>query len=332
MRSPCRSGLGSSPTGPGPKGEGVTLSSLGATYFHLNRFDDALSAFQRSTQIFQNVQDAKEKIPSMVNLVWIHATQGRLDLASKIASEALSLAREGGDKPTEAKLLYEMAYVEHKRGNPIAARSNIEAAISVAESLRSAAERRDLRSSFLADHEDFYGFKIELLMEQRLIRPRSGYDLQAFQASERARARGLYDALADEGQDIDPPVKPELLAEHDQVQREINELDQQLRRTDLSREAKASLGARLRGLLDRDERLSARMRGANGWVGGPGFLPSTSLWEIQNRILDRETVLVEYYLGEESSYAWVVTRDIFSEASRLDALIFAIWHGGSMAA
>ena len=292
-------------------GEGVTLSSLGSTYFRLNRFGDALNAFQRSTQIFRDVGDRKHETDSLVNLGWIHATQDRTELALKIFNEALVLAREGGNKPTEAKLLHGIAYAERKRGNPIAAMAKVDEAITIAESLRSAAERRDLRLSFLADHQDLYGLKIELLMAQHSIRPRAVYDWQALQTSERARARGLYDALAEEGQRAAPLVRPELLQEHQRLQERINELDQQLRRTDISTDEKREGDSRLRRLIGENEALEARMRNAGRWTPSLSLPPSLSLWEIQNQILDRDTVLVEYYVGEEESFIWAVTPKSF---------------------
>ena len=135
------------------------MSSLGSTYFRLNRFGDALNAFQRSTQIFRDIRDRKREIDSMVNLGWIHATQDRTEQALKIFNEALLLAREGGNKLIEAKLLYGIAFTERKRGNPIAAMARVEEVIAVAESLRSATERRDLRVAFLADRQDLYGLR-----------------------------------------------------------------------------------------------------------------------------------------------------------------------------
>ncbi len=313
-------------------GEGVTLSSLGTTYFRLNRLGDALNAFQRSTQIFRDGGDRKDEIDSLVNLGWIHAIQDRTEIALKIFNEALLLAREGGNKPTEAKLLHGIAYAERKRGNPIAAMARIDEAIAVAESLRSAAERHDLRVSFLADHQDLYGLKIELLMAQRSIRPGAGYAWQAFQASERARARGLYDALAEEeGQRADPLVRPELLKKHQRLQDEINGLNQQLRRLDMPMDAKREGEARLRRLIGENEAFKARMRNAGGRTPSLSLPPSLSLGEIQNRILDRETVLVEYYLGEEASFVWAVTPESFQgfeiECSDLRELARRVYQG-----
>jgi CHAT domain-containing protein len=313
-------------------GEGVTLSSLGSTYFRLNRFGDALNAFQRSTQIFRDIGDRKRETDSLVNLGWIHATQDRTELALKIFNEALPIAREGGNKLTEAKLLHGIAYAERKRGNPIAAMARIDEAIAVAESLRGAAERRDLRVSFLADRQDLYGLKIELLMAQHSIRPRAGYAWKAFQTSERARARGLYDALAEEeGQRADPLVRPELLKEHQRLQERINEMDQQLRRPDISRDEKREVDSRLRRLIGENEALEARMRDAGGWTPSLNLPPALSLREIQNKILDRDTVLVEYYLGEEGSFVWAVTPESFQsfeiECSDLRELARRVYQG-----
>ena len=148
-------------------------------------------------------------------------------------------------------------------------------------------------------------------MAQRSILPGAGYDWQAFQTSERARARGLYDALAEEEQRTGPLVRPELLKEHQRLQEKINDLDQQLRRFDISRDEKREGNSRLRRLFGENEALEARMRDAGGWAPSLSPPPSLSLWEIQNKILDRDTVLVEYYLGEEASFVWAVTPESF---------------------
>jgi CHAT domain-containing protein len=293
------------------RGEGVSLSALGATYFGLGRMDDALNAFQRSTQIFRDGKFPADEINSSVNLGLIHALQGRTDLALKIFNDALLKARAGGNKVTEARLLHGLAIVEQKRGNPIAAMAWIDQAIVVAESIRGQADRRDLRMSFLADREDLYGLKIELLMDQRSVRPGAGYDFLAFQTSERARARGLYDTLAEDEHWSDLPAGSRILEEHQRLEGELNETDQQLRRSDLSKVARRELESRLRDLLGKSAALEAQRRDRGGWAESLRTPPALTLWEIQNRILDPDTVLVEYYLGAKTSFVWAVTPTTF---------------------
>ena len=176
-------------------GEGTVFSTLGLVYYQAGRFDDALSAFQRAEQIFDKSREAVRRTVALTSLAWIHAVQRRPEIALKIFNDVLPLAKNGGNRPVESAVLYGIAYAERQKGNLIIAGAQIDEAIQVMESLRSSAARSDLQASLFADRETLYGFKVELLMDQHSLKPKAGYDLQAFQTSERARARNLYEAL-----------------------------------------------------------------------------------------------------------------------------------------
>jgi CHAT domain-containing protein/Flp pilus assembly protein TadD len=292
-------------------GEGVTLTSLGEIYFQAERYDNARDAFQQAVGIFEAERDQEKQIRAMANLGVVHAIQDRPELALKILNEALPLARQGSNKPAEAALLYDIAYAESKKGNPITARARIDEAIEVMEALRSTTDRNDLRVAYFATREDLYGLKIRLLMQLHALRPRTGEDLEAFQTSERARARGLYEALAngrDGGGDKSAPV---LSARYRAMRIDINKLDQQLRRPNLSAVERQVVEARLRELISGKEEAEARIHVRGHSAFDPDLLPSLSLWEIQNRMLDRGTLLLEYYVGEERSFLWAVTQTSF---------------------
>jgi CHAT domain-containing protein/tetratricopeptide (TPR) repeat protein len=292
-----------------PLGEAITLNNFGTIYYRANRLGDALDAFTRAAQIFKAERDIANHMAAMINLGWIHAVQGRPEIALRILNQALGLARQGGNTPAEAKILHGMALAERKRGNPRTARDRIEKAIDVMESLRGRTQRRDLRRSYLESREDLYSFKIELLMDQHSLQPRVGFDLQAFQTSERARARVLYEALADERQSTDVRLHPEVLEQKRRTQEAINSLDQQLRHPSLSEAERQQREMLLRKLIGQNEGMEATLRASSGhWERLP---PSLSLWEIQKQVLDDETILLEYYLYKDRSFLWAVTPSAF---------------------
>jgi CHAT domain-containing protein/Tfp pilus assembly protein PilF len=289
-----------------PEGEATTVNALGVIYYQEERYEDALDAFQRAAQIYKTQNQVGRQIPVLTNLGWIYAVQGQPEIALRIFNDALSLARAGGDKPAEAALLYGMAYAERRRGSLLTARARIEEALEVMESLRSSAKRQDFRTGYLALREDFYGFKIELLMDLHGIQPRAGYDLKAFQTSERARARGLVEDLAEDEAGSRLPADRSLLLKHQRLQDEINNLDQLLRAAGNVPAERARFEQELRMKLDQDENLEVQLRARNEGAKF-GVPPSLTLWEIQKRILDPDTALLEYYLGKRRSFVWLVT-------------------------
>ena len=286
-------------------GEGTIFSSLGNVYYLAGRFDDALSAFQRAEQIFDKLRATAQHTVALTSLAWIHAVQQRPEIALKIFNDALPLARKGGNKPNESAILYGIAYAERQRGNLIISEARIDEAIKIMESLRSSAARADLQAAFFSDRESLYGFKIELLMDQHSLKPKSGYDMQAFQTSERARARGLYEALVKSSKL--EKIPQDLLQQRYRLQKEINRWDLAHRRPDLSPQAKAGAIRHLHEVIALNEEVELKIQAAAGPVDTLSLLPSLSVWEVQNKVLDADTVLLEYYIAKDRVFLWAVS-------------------------
>lgn len=214
------------------------LNNLGLTYFHMGRLKEALDSFRKALSIYQSQQNQAQEPVVSSNIGWVLIELGRFEEAFAIYKTALAAAGEQGRRPTEAATYFGMAWGERKRGNLIASRSYLKKALEIIESLRTKADRKRLRLSFLAGRQNFYDLLVEILMEQHQREPAKGFDVQAFEASERARCRTLLDSL--------------------------------------------------------EEGLS---------------LPSLSAREIQQRVLDRDTVLLEYFLGARKSFLWAVTSE-----------------------
>ena len=179
------------------------------------------------TRALHSMAEAQEKL-------------GKFQEATKFFNDALILARASQDLPGEAKTRLGLAQVERRRGNPRLAQLEVERAINIFESLRPRDATPELRSSFFASRYGAYETLVDLLMGQ-------GFDAQAFQVSERARARILLDALSESNKDY-------------------------------------STGSYLHSINS----------------------PALPLSDIQGQ-LDSDTVLLEYFLGEERSFLWIVS-------------------------
>lgn len=143
-------------------------------------------------------------------------------------------------------------------------------------------------------------------------RPSEGFDARALQASERARARMLLESLGEAGADIREGVAPELVKEERELGRLLDaKVNSQFRllsgrHTDAAARA---LAAEVGDLSARYERVQARIRATSPRYAALTQPAPLTLKEMQTSVLDAETVLLEYSLGEERSYLWAVTRD-----------------------
>ncbi|HYX23260.1 MAG TPA: CHAT domain-containing protein, partial [Thermoanaerobaculia bacterium] len=171
----------------------------------------------------------------------IDLSMNAIPKAIESLQHALDLNRQHKRLNTEASAYYYLAWAERRRNSPAAARANAARAIAALESMRSANQARDVRALLLAPWQRFYELQVELLMEQHRLKRTAGHDVEAFDVSERARARTLLESLGE----LSSP-KP--------------------------------LGLR----------------------------------QVQQQVVDQDTVLLEYSIGDERSYLWVVTPQEYS--------------------
>ncbi|HEX5720149.1 MAG TPA: CHAT domain-containing protein, partial [Thermoanaerobaculia bacterium] len=172
-----------------------------------------------------------------------------------------------------------------------------EEAVGLLESVRATVADPGLRASFLAFRRRIFDLAIRLHMDL-------GYVEAALALSERARARSLLDLLQEARTDIREGIPPELR------DRELSLAYQlaskaRLLRASASEEKRVQLQRELTGLLAEADRLKDQIRRSN-----PRYAvldqPPLDAAGIRG-LLDPDTVLLEYTLGEEVSFLWLVT-------------------------
>jgi CHAT domain-containing protein len=180
------------------------------------------------------------------------------------------------------------------------------------EIVRSKVSSSLLRSSFFASVQQYREFYIDLLM--RLQKEKQGEKLEriAFNASETGRARSLLQLLAEAGTNIHHGIDPALL-EHKQALAETIDAKAQQQAQLLNgkhtEEEAETVRRELSTLTTELEQLEVRIRESSPQFAALVQPLPQKLEEIQQNILDRETLLLEYSLGEERSFLWAVTPD-----------------------
>ena len=179
------------------------------------------------------------------------------------------------------------------------------------EGMRSRVESDDLRTSFLASRRAFFELYIDILMRLHEQRPGDGFDARAFQASERARARGLLDLLAEGRIDVRQGIAPDLKRRETELDAEVGYLRNQLSRLYSSSRDEARIAQLKRQIGEGEterERLSEQIRRDYPQYAALLYPKPLDLAAVQG-LLDDRTALCEYAVGEESSFLFVVTRD-----------------------
>ena len=210
-----------------------------------------------------------------------------------------------------------MARVERDRGNLTKALSYATESRDIAESFRASLVNQDLRALFFAAIRDCYSLEIDILMRLYESDPNGAYLSDALTASERARARVLLESLGESRAEIREGVDPRLLERERQIQAELNAKETARLRLllspstpQLSREIENSV----KDLTAQFEQLSTQIRQSSPHYAALHFPKPLSLAEIQKQVLDPDTLLLEYALGDQRSFVWLVSPDNISAA------------------
>ena len=291
-------------------GEVLTLSAIGITYDYLGRSESALEYLQRALELSRTLGGLNIQGLPLTRLGWAHLTLRRWDESRDYFEQALRNYRSTGDRESEALVRYGLARVEMERGRLDEARRHIEVSLEITESLRGLNSSLQLRSTYLALAQDHYQLYIEILMRLHRGDPAAGHASAALHVSERARARSLLDALNEAQIDLRGGVDPLLIAEERRLERKLNDLSAaqiRLFSRKYTPEQAAALDANVKATFDLLEEIRANIKRAN-----PGYAALTqpqlvSVERIQRELLDDDTLLLEYALGEERSHLFLVS-------------------------
>ncbi|HYV81877.1 MAG TPA: CHAT domain-containing tetratricopeptide repeat protein [Pyrinomonadaceae bacterium] len=279
--------------------EAMVLSSIGRATSSLGNAQEALQYLNDALAIHKSLNNRIWEAHTLADLGAAYDSLGQPEKALDYFNQALTLTRTIAHYNGQASNLLRIARVERNRGNLSEARQRIEMALEINESLRTRVVNQDSRTSFSAFRREYYEFYVDLLM-------RMGGDAEALQANERARVRGLLETLIESRVDIRQGVDSQLLERERALQQQIN--DEELRRVRLPKGKLEESEKRVNQLLADYNAVQAEIR-----VRSPRYAALTrpvplTLQDIQQRVLDDRTMLLEYALGQEKSYLWVVTK------------------------
>jgi len=293
-------------------GEAQTLLGVGKAFDEGGEKQKALDHYNQALEFFRKADGRRWEAVALHNLGALYDSSGDRQKAYDLLSQSLALWQAVGDRSGEATTRAYLARVERDRGALDEARREIEAALDIIEDLRVKVADHDLRATYFASARQSYEFYIDLLMRMRLRRSSEGFGASALQASERARARSLLDLLTEAHADIRRGVDPALLERERDIRRKLNakaRLQMQLLKGKHTPEQSSAAAKEVETFTAAYREIEAQIR-----TGSPRYAALTQpqplkLDEIQRRLLDEDTALLEYTLGPERSYLWAVTTD-----------------------
>ena len=295
--------------------EAYILSHIGSDYQLSGEPQKALEYFDQALSIRREVGDRFGEAYSISGIGSSYDAMGELPKALEYYHQALRLTRDTGNRIHEAMVLYRIALVERAQGKTSEARAQIESALDIIETTRTKMAGQELRSAFLASNKDLYELYIDLLMRMHNDYPSAGHDARALQASERSRARSLLDMLTEARVDIRQGVDAGLLENERRLQQHLSAKSERLTRlmgNKQTQEQETAARKEVETLLADYQEVKAQIRSRSPRYAALTQPQPLSLKEIQEQVLDKHTLLLEYSLGAEKSYLWTVSSTALS--------------------
>ena len=254
--------------------------------------------------------DKRGEALAVTSLAEAHALNGDQEQSFALASEAAAIFRSLGYEHGLGLALPVVARAQQALGRSDEALQSIKRALTALEAVRGGVSSPEMRAGYLGRHQDAYSFAIDLLMQMHQERPGEGFDAQALQTSERARARSLLDMLGESGAELRRGVNPSLVSRERQLARLLDaKADRLIAFQGRATSEAEALSREGRTLEAEDQEVRSAIRAASppyGALTQPRLLEAQT---IQRELLDVDTTLLEYSLGSDSSFVWVVDRE-----------------------
>ncbi len=291
--------------------EAQVLHSLGGVHSALKAPQTAMRYYQQAIALYPQSYSPRWKAYAYNSIGEIYARGGNLQKAVAHYQRALDYNLAAEDRFGESQTRYHLARVLYDKGNWPEAIAESEKAVALIESLRASVFSQNLRTSYFAAVNQIYALYLDILMQQHQERPQGSAVAEALSLSERARARSLLDLLNEARHDIKQGADSKWLEQERSVRQTLNgKADRKLQLTGKpGKEAElAAVTKEVDDLTTQLDEIRSKIRETS-----PRYAaltqPQPLKAEAIQQLLDDDTLLLEYALGDEGSYLWAVTRN-----------------------
>jgi len=287
------------------------LNNLGSVHSDLENFQQALEYFQQGYEKAEKIDDLEAKGMILNNIGIVYFNQGNYEESTRYYQKAIDLAQEleGGQILWEAYLELGKAYV--KQNKIFEALKNYKNSIRIIENIRSQIKLEELKASYLGTDKRIEAYQnlIHLLVSLHKESDGMGYDQQALDYLERAKARSFLDSLEVAQVDISMGINFKLKNREKELMKDISNIYSKLLVAQHDSEQKENLVKLLTEKENELETLKREIRSKSPYYADLKYPEIITLKETQRRILNSKTAFIAYTIGKENSYGFVITKN-----------------------
>jgi CHAT domain-containing protein len=320
--------------------EGVALFQIGWIHFARHDFRGAVRSYEASLAMHRAAGNRKEEALTLMNLGMTWNSLAQFEKALRFENEALPIVRAYGLRGPEADILDHMGVsltflgrpeeavarhtealnIRRSRGAKWSylfslsrrarafealqrfpeATQDMAEVIEIVEAGRRHLSAKRFRSSLFANMTGHYEHYVNVLMQ-------TGAGLAAFSASEHARARLTLDAVREALARAEGAGERSVFTREDELRDGIELMQRKLDTAPgaASTPLATDVESATRELHEVEAEIAARYPA----LAEARNADALSAEQIRTGLLDDHTAVLEYFLGDGKSYAWVLTRE-----------------------
>ncbi len=297
-----------------PGSQAIGLAALCRSLLATSQWDKAMAAALEGAKLARQVESKLNLGSSLACEGRVHLARGDQERALPLLNEALTLFRQVGGRDDQATTLIALARAERARGNLMVGLGHMEEATKLLEGMRQQMTRPELRASYRAARADRLDLYTSMLMEMHGREPEAGYSERAFNLTEQWRARSLAEMLSAGRDELRAEMTGEQRQEEERLLVQVSNIQRDLLRGNAGAARQKELQARLSAAEQEFDTFQTVLKRSGSRYAAGQYAEAWSAKRIQSELLDGETVLLEYALGERESYGWAVTKEGLRQA------------------
>jgi CHAT domain-containing protein/predicted negative regulator of RcsB-dependent stress response len=311
---------------------GAIYAGIGRSHRSLNRYYEARSDFEQAEAQMKMAGDRRGLAGVIASLAglsyWVNLTSGRQPNFSEAMAgygTALTMMRETGDREGEIGVLTDMGRVFEAQGKLHKAIDSYCQGLAKLEDLRNSARLEEFRMNLSGQSESLYSRVVELQVRTHKM-------TEAFNFSERARARSFLDLLGNTRNNSPQEVSKDFVALQENLRAENIRLERQLGQEfskplpEVDPQRARSLQTQLSMVREKYQQKLDELKTSNPYYASFLSVAPLNLPEVQQQLAP-DVTLLSYFTLPDMTVAFVVTRNGFHTV-RLpiteDNLAFAI--------
>ncbi|MEA2004958.1 MAG: tetratricopeptide repeat protein, partial [Acidobacteriota bacterium] len=291
--------------------EEKVLNNIGSVYLDLKDYSKALKYFKAGYDIAKDLQDVEVMGMILNNIASAHLKMGHDDTARRFYEQAVPL----GNKIFDVNILWEayhglgQCYEQTKEFSH--AFQAYEKAIEVIEHVRSQIVMDTCKAGFTRDKIKVYESYIGHLYRMNLKNHSKKLEKDIFQMVERAKARAFLETLRNSQSILRNRLSSKMEEDERMISLKISTLMNNLSREDLNKNEREKLLDQLGHAEDEYVVFLSKVRKEAPELRYVVSPEHTRVEEVQQKLLDEKTALIEYFLGDEQSFMILITKEDF---------------------